>query len=102
MSSFMGGFFLTFSFFKLLDLRGFCRLVTRCNDIVGAKVARIRLRLSVYRAVAGGGLPNRFQPALTNLITLAVMAVSAVGVLKACLPSVRSAVPAWVRFSTCP
>ena len=80
----MSGFFLTFSFFKMLDLTGFADSYSM-YDIIGKKFrqwgyiyAFIELGLGIAYAV-------NFQPVLTNFITLIVMSVSIIGVLQSVL-----------------
>ena len=84
MRIFMSGFFLTFSFFKMLDLRGFAESYAM-YDIVAR---RFKNWGYVYGFIEGGlGLSYalNFQPLLTNLVTLLVMTVSIIGVLQSVL-----------------
>lgn len=84
MRVFMSGFFLTFSFFKMLDLRGFAESYAM-YDIVAR---RFKNWGYVYGFIEGGlGLSYalNFQPLLTNLVTLVVMTVSIIGVLQSVL-----------------
>ncbi len=81
MRIFMAGFFLTFSFFKMLDLKGFAESYTM-YDIVAQKLngwgfiyAFIELALGIAYAV-------NFQPFATNIVTIVVMTVSIIGVLQ--------------------
>jgi copper chaperone CopZ len=84
MRHFMAGFFLVFSFFKLLDLRGFVDayrsydLVARAMPAWGWIYPFVELALGVAYLV-------NFEPRLTNWTTLVVMVVGAVGVLRALL-----------------
>ena len=84
MSSFMAGFFLTFSFFKLLDLKGFAEsyamydLVAKRLPAWGYVYAFIELGLGIAYATG-------FQPILTSIITFTVMSVSIIGVLQSVL-----------------
>lgn len=59
MNTFMGGFFVVFSFFKLLNLRAFADAY-RSYDIVTRDPldSRLRIRLSVHRAGVGHRLPH--------------------------------------------
>lgn len=84
MSHFMGGFFLVFSFFKWINIKGFANSY-RMYDIVAKKVpwwpyvyATVELSLGISFLVG-------FNPFLTNLITLVVMSISLIGVLQAVL-----------------
>lgn len=84
MRTFMAGFFLTFSFFKMLDLKGFAESYAM-YDIVAKKVRAwgyiyvfIELGLGIAYAI-------NFQPLLTNIVTLIVMTISIIGVLQSVL-----------------
>ncbi len=81
MANFMGGFFLAFSFFKLLDLRGFADSF-RMYDIVAQRVPAYALAYPFVELLLGAAYVTRFQPAATNIATLAIMTVSAIGVLQ--------------------
>ncbi|MDZ4792873.1 MAG: cation transporter [Bacteroidota bacterium] len=81
MRVFMAGFFLIFSFFKMLDLKGFAESYAM-YDIVAKKwngwgyvYAFIELGLGISFAI-------NFQPLATNIITVVVMAISSIGVLQ--------------------
>jgi len=84
MRIFMSGFFLSFSFFKLLNLKAFAEsyamydIVARRWAAWGYIYAFVELGLGVAFAI------NLF-PFYTNLITLVVMSVSIVGVLQSVL-----------------
>jgi len=84
MRNFMAGFFLVFSFFKLLNLKGFAESYSS-YDIIAKKwegwgyvYAFIELGLGIAFLVY-------FNPVLTNAITFTVMSVSIVGVLQSVL-----------------
>lgn len=84
MGHFMGGFFLAFSFFKLLDLRGFADayqgydLLARRSRIYALAYPFVELGLGVaYLA--------NLWPVVTNLVTLVVMTVSSLGVIQSLL-----------------
>ncbi|MFL5808105.1 MAG: heavy-metal-associated domain-containing protein [Flavisolibacter sp.] len=84
MTNFMAGFFLVFSFFKLLDLKGFADSYSTYDIIArrwygwGYVYAFIELALGI--AYLWG-----FNLLLTNAITFVVMSVSIIGVLQAVL-----------------
>ncbi len=81
---FMAGFFITFSFFKMLDLQSFADSYTM-YDIVAK---RIRVWGYIYPFVElalGLAFVLDFQPFLVNYITLIVMSVSLVGVVNSVL-----------------
>ncbi len=84
MRNFMGGFFLTFSFFKLLDLRGFADSF-QMYDIVAQKWRAYAYAYPFIELLLGSAYLTGFQPGFTNVVTLLVMLVSAVGVLKSLL-----------------
>lgn len=84
MRHFMAGFFLVFSFFKLLDLRGFADAY-RSYDIVARAVPAWALAYPFVELALGVAYLINFQPTITNSMTLVLMLVGAVGVLKALL-----------------
>ena len=81
MNIFMAGFFLTFSFFKMLDLSGFAEsyamydIVAKQIKVWGYLYAFVELGLGIAYAIG-------IAPVLTNIITLVVMTVSIIGVLQ--------------------
>lgn len=84
MRVFMSGFFLAFSFFKMLNLKGFADTYTTYDIIAknfrawGFIYAFIELLLGIAYAI-------NFQPLMTNLITFVVMTLSVIGVLQSVL-----------------
>lgn len=82
MNDFMAGFFLAFSFFKVLDLRGFASAYSSYDAVArrwlgyGYVYPFIELGLGIAYLLG-------FRPALTNLATLVVMAIGSVGVVQA-------------------
>jgi copper chaperone CopZ len=84
MNHFMAGFFLTFSFFKLLNLSGFADSYSTYDIIAkrwrgwGFIYAFIELALGIAYIV-------NFDPLITNAVTFIVMTISIVGVLKSIL-----------------
>lgn len=84
MNVFMAGFFLSFSFFKMLDLASFADSYST-YDLV-ARRFRGWAYLYVWIEVAlGAAYATGFQPVITNLVTLVVMTVSIAGVLQSVL-----------------
>jgi hypothetical protein len=79
MANFMGGFFLAFSFFKLLNLRGFVDAY-QTYDVVARPVRAYGYIYPFIELGLGVAYLSRFAPVLTNVVTLVVMVVSAVGV----------------------
>ena len=81
MRIFMAGFFLTFSFFKMLDLKGFAESYAM-YDIVAKKLSSWGFIYAFIELALGIAYAIDFQPLATNIITLVVMTVSIVGVLQ--------------------
>jgi len=81
MSNFMGGFFIVFSFFKLLDLRGFADSY-QMYDVIAQRFRSYGYAYPFIELLLGMAYLAGFQPVLTNVVTLIVMSVSAFGVFK--------------------
>jgi copper chaperone CopZ/uncharacterized membrane protein YphA (DoxX/SURF4 family) len=81
MEHFMGGFFLTFSFFKLLNLRGFADSYST-YDIIAKKWYSWSYVYAFLELALGISFVIGFNPILTNSVTLVVMAVSIIGVVE--------------------
>lgn len=84
MGNFMGAFFLAFSFFKLLDLRGFADNY-RGYDVVARRIPAYGYVYPFIELLLGAAYLTHFQPFATNLVTLVVMAVSSIGVIQSLL-----------------
>lgn len=84
MNHFMAGFFLVFSFFKLLDVRAFADAY-RTYDVVAAKWPVWGFVYPFVELALGLMYLAHAVPVVTNAVTLAVMGVSTVGVLRAVL-----------------
>ncbi len=84
MQNFMGGFFLIFSFFKLLDIRGFVESY-RMYDVVTRRVPAYGFVYPFIELGLGLAYLANFQPMITNVVTLLVMSVSIVGVVQSLL-----------------
>ena len=82
MRLFMGGFFVAFSFFKMLDLRGFAAAY-RSYDLVAAAVPAWGLVYPFVELGLGLAYLADWQPRGVNAVTALVMAVSLAGVLRA-------------------
>lgn len=84
MQHFMAGFFLVFSFFKLLNLKGFAEsyamydVVARRIPVWGYVYAFIELGLGIAYLI-------NFNPLITNWVTFIVMTISIIGVLQSVL-----------------
>jgi len=82
MRLFMGGFFVTFSFFKLLDLRGFADAY-RSYDLVAKALPSYGYVYPFIELSLGLAYLMNLSPLWVNGITALVMAVSLAGVLRA-------------------
>jgi copper chaperone CopZ len=80
MSHFMGGFFLAFSYFKLLDVPGFAASYSSYDIIarrwIGYGYAYPFIELALGLLFITGALPF-----FTNMVTLVVMGISTIGVI---------------------
>ncbi|MDZ4809903.1 MAG: cation transporter [Bacteroidota bacterium] len=84
MNVFMAGFFLTFSFFKLLDLKSFAESYSM-YDVVAKKIKGWGFIYAFVELALGIAYATNFQPLVTNIVTLIVMTVSIIGVLQSVL-----------------
>jgi len=82
MNHFMGGFFLTFSFFKLLNLKGFAESY-QMYDIIAIRFPIWAYFYAFIELGLGISYLSNFHPLLTNCITFIVMSISIIGVLQA-------------------
>lgn len=82
MGHFMAGFFFVFSFFKLLNLRGFAEGY-RSYDIVAKKIPAWGFIYPFVELALGIAFLVSFAPLGTNIVTFVVMAVSCIGVIHA-------------------
>jgi cation transport ATPase len=80
MNSFMAGFFIVFSFFKLLDLNGFASSYAM-YDIVAKKIPRYGFLYPFIELGLGLAYLVGANPMFTNAITFIVMSVSSIGVI---------------------
>ena len=81
MQNFMAGFFLVFSFFKLLDLRGFANTY-RTYDVLAQAVPAWALAYPFAELGLGIAYLLGWSLMLTNVITLVLMLVGAIGVFR--------------------
>lgn len=81
MRYFMAGFFLVFSFFKMLNLRDFADSYAM-YDIVAKRFRAWGFIYPFVELVLGLAFLMNFQPVFTNWATLIIMSVSAVGVIQ--------------------
>jgi len=84
MQNFMGAFFLAFSFFKLLDLKGFAESYST-YDIIAKKWLGWGYLYAFIELGLGIAYLLKFNPLVTNMVTMVVMSISIVGVLKTVL-----------------
>lgn len=81
MNNFMGAFFLTFSFFKLLDLKSFSESYSS-YDIIAKRWLGYGYVYAFIELVLGLAYITAFNPLLTNAVTFVVMTISIIGVLQ--------------------
>jgi hypothetical protein len=81
MNHFMAGFFLVFSFFKLLNLKSFAESYSM-YDIIAKHWNGWGYVYVFTELVLGFTFITGFYPLLTNLVTLVIMIVSIIGVLQ--------------------
>ena len=84
MNYFMAGFFIVFSFFKLLDLKGFADSYSM-YDIVAKKIKLYGLIYPFIELALGIAYLIAFNPIVTNTATIIVMGVSSIGVIQSVL-----------------
>lgn len=84
MSHFMSGFFLVFSFFKLMNLRGFAEGYGS-YDVIAKKIPAWGFIYPFVELGLAIAFLTGFEPLITNAITLAVMTVSSIGVIQSLL-----------------
>ena len=84
MSHFMAGFFLVFSFFKLLDLAGFANSYAM-YDVLAKRVPIYGYIYPFIELALGASYLLAYRPVLINSITFIVMAFSSIGVILAVL-----------------
>lgn len=84
MQHFMAGFFLVFSFFKLLNLKGFAESYVM-YDVIAKKVPLWGYLYAIIELGLGIAFLINFNPLLTNSITFVIMSISIIGVLQSVL-----------------
>ncbi len=84
MNHFMAGFFLVFSFFKILNLKGFAESYAM-YDIVAKRWSFYGYLYAFIELGLGIAYLTGFNPIVTNSITVIVMSVSITGVLQSVL-----------------
>ena len=84
MNHFMGGFFLAFSFFKFLNLKGFVESY-KMYDILAKRIPSWGYFYTFIELSLGFFFLSNIYPLLTNCITFIVMLISLIGVLQTVL-----------------
>lgn len=84
MRHFMAGFFLVFSFFKMLNLKGFADSY-KMYDVVAKKFPAWASIYAFVELALGIAYLINFNPIITNAVTFVVMTVSIIGVLQSVL-----------------
>ncbi len=84
MRVFMSGFFLVFSFFKMLNLSAFADSYSM-YDVVAKKFKAWGYLYAFIELGLGIAFALNFSPIITNWVTLFVMTISIVGVLQSVL-----------------
>ena len=82
MPNFMAGFFLVFSFFKMLDLNGFASSYSM-YDLLAKRVPAYGYIYPFIELGLGVAYLFAYRPMLINVVTLIVMAFSSIGVILA-------------------
>lgn len=84
MQHFMAGFFLVFSFFKFLNLKGFAESYVM-YDVVAKHIPAWAYVYAFVEFGLGIAYLINFNPLITNAVTFAVMSISIIGVLQSVL-----------------
>jgi copper chaperone CopZ len=84
MQYFMAGFFLVFSFFKMLNLKGFAENYVM-YDVLAKRIPAWAYLYAFVELGLGIAYLINFNPIVTNVITFLVMSISLVGVLQSVL-----------------
>ncbi len=81
MRHFMAGFFLVFSFFKMLNLKDFANSYAM-YDVVAKRFPAWGIMYAFIELFLGIGYLINFNPLITNIIAFMVMSISIIGVLQ--------------------
>ncbi|MBL7778924.1 MAG: cation transporter [Chitinophagales bacterium] len=84
MQHFMAGFFLTFSFFKLLNLSSFAESYAM-YDVIAKRIPVWGYIYAFTELALGIAYLINFNPLVTNAVTFLIMSVSIIGVLQSVL-----------------
>jgi hypothetical protein len=81
MQYFMAGFFLVFSFFKFLNLKGFAESYVM-YDVLAKRIPIWAYLYAFIEVSLGMAYLINFNPLVTNIFTFTVMSLSIIGVLQ--------------------
>ena len=84
MRHFMAGFFLVFSFFKMLNLKGFAESYVM-YDVIAKRFPAWAYVYAFTELALGIAFLINFNPMITNSVTFIVMSISIIGVLQSVL-----------------
>lgn len=84
MQHFMAGFFLVFSFFKFLNLKGFAESYV-IYDVLAKRIPAWAYIYAFVELGLGVAYLINYSPIVTNTITFVVMSISIIGVLQSVL-----------------
>jgi cation transport ATPase len=84
MQNFMAAFFLVFSFFKMLDIKGFAESYST-YDIIAKKWMTWAYVYAFIELALGMAYLLKFEPLFINIATFVVMSISIIGVLQSVL-----------------
>jgi copper chaperone CopZ len=90
MLHFMAGFFLVFSFFKLLNLKGFAESYSM-YDIIAKRLPAWGYMYAFIELILGVAFLLNFNPLVTNSATFLIMSISIVGVIQSYNKPIRCA-----------
>jgi copper chaperone CopZ len=82
MSNFMGGFFIVFSLFKMINISGFAEAYTT-YDVLAKKSRIYALSYPFIELALGIAYLVSFAPLMVNVVTLVLMTIGSVGVAQA-------------------
>ena len=81
MNYFMGGFFLTFSFFKILDLKGF-QMSFSNYDLIAKEIKGYGYVYPFIELSMGWLYLLQFNPIITNTATILILGIGTIGVIQ--------------------
>jgi len=84
MQNFMAGFFITFSFFKFLDIKGFADSYST-YDLLAKKIHGYGYVYPFIELLLGLAYLTGFNMQVTGIVTIIVMGFSSIGVIKSVL-----------------